>query len=47
MTIVRVGLGENKKFATGYDAIFGKKKPKAGKTTGRAKSKKPKKPKPT
>lgn len=26
MSIVRVGLGENKKFADGYDAIFAKKK---------------------
>lgn len=26
MSIVRVGLAETKKFAEGYDAIFGKKK---------------------
>jgi len=26
VTIVRVGLAENKKFADGYEAIFGKKK---------------------
>ena len=26
MSIVRVGLSETKKFAEGYDAIFGKKK---------------------
>ena len=26
MSIVRVGLSENKKFAEGYEAIFGKKK---------------------
>lgn len=26
MSIVRVGLGENQKFADGYEAIFGKKK---------------------
>ena len=26
MSIVRVGLSENQKFADGYDAIFGKKK---------------------
>ncbi len=32
MSIVRVGLGETKKFAEGYDAIFGKKKPQAKKT---------------
>lgn len=25
MSIVRVGLGENKEFADGYEAIFGKK----------------------
>ncbi len=28
MSIVRVGLSETKKFADGYDAIFGKKKAK-------------------
>ena len=28
MSIVRVGLAETKKFAEGYDAIFGKKKDK-------------------
>ena len=27
MSIVRVGLAETKKFADGYDAIFGKKAP--------------------
>lgn len=26
MSIVRVGLGETKNFAEGYEAIFGKKK---------------------
>ena len=26
MSIVRVGLAETKKFAEGYDAIFGKKR---------------------
>lgn len=26
VSIVRIGLAENKKFADGYDAIFGKKK---------------------
>jgi hypothetical protein len=31
VSIVRVGLGETKKFAKGYDAIFGKKKGGAGK----------------
>jgi len=30
VSIVRVGLAETKKFAEGYDAIFGKKK--GGKT---------------
>ena len=29
MSIVRVGLAETKKFAEGYDAIFGKKKTKS------------------
>ena len=27
MSIVRIGLGETKHFAEGYEAIFGKKKP--------------------
>ena len=27
MSIIRVGLGETKNFAEGYEAIFGKKKP--------------------
>ncbi len=41
MTIVRVGLGENKKYAAGYDAIFRKKKAaKAPKPKKRSKSKK-------
>ncbi len=26
MSIIRVGLGESRKFAEGYEAIFGKKK---------------------
>lgn len=39
MSIVRVGLSENKDFANGYDAIFGKKKPtKAKKVESSAKS---------
>jgi len=29
VSIVRVGLAETKKFSEGWDAIFGKKKPKA------------------
>jgi hypothetical protein len=28
VSIVRVGLGENEKFAEGYEAIFGKKEDK-------------------
>ncbi len=28
MSIVRIGLGETKNFAEGYDAIFGKKEKK-------------------
>ncbi len=31
MSIVRVGLAETKKFAEGYDAIFGKKTGKSDK----------------
>jgi hypothetical protein len=31
VSIVRVGLGETKKFGDGYDAIFGKKKSAANK----------------
>jgi hypothetical protein len=31
MSIVRIGLGETKNFAEGYDAIFGKKDEKAAK----------------
>jgi hypothetical protein len=27
MSLVRMGLSENKKFGQNYDAIFGKKKP--------------------
>jgi hypothetical protein len=32
MSIVRVGLGETAKFAEGYEAIFGRKKPSAQKS---------------
>jgi hypothetical protein len=44
MSIVRVGLSQTKKFATGYDAIFAKKarlakKPKGGVKKKAAKSK--------
>jgi hypothetical protein len=39
MSIVRVGLGETAKFAEGYEAIFGKKKPaKKSKATKRKSS---------
>lgn len=31
MSIVRVGMAENKKYATGFDAIFAKSKKKADK----------------
>jgi hypothetical protein len=43
VSIVRVGLGETKKFGNGYDAIFGKKKSAAGKKakSPAAKTKKP------
>jgi hypothetical protein len=41
VSIVRIGLGETKNFAEGYDAIFGKKKRNAAKQTkSAAKSKK-------
>jgi hypothetical protein len=49
MSIIRVGLAETKKFAEGYDAIFGKKKqeqakaedaPAPAKKTKKAKKKK-------
>ena len=36
VSIVRIGLAETKKFADGYDAIFGKRRP-----TSAAKPKKP------
>lgn len=42
MSIVRVGLSENKKYADGYDAIFGKKKGGAKKAAApQAAAKKP------
>jgi hypothetical protein len=44
VSIVRVGLSETKKFADGYDAIFGRKKaaakPAAPKPAARAAAKK-------
>ncbi|HEV3115509.1 MAG TPA: hypothetical protein VGY58_00560 [Gemmataceae bacterium] len=42
MSIVRIGLGETKNFAEGYEAIFGKKKRSASKqarATGKGKKK--------
>ena len=42
MSIVRVGLAETKKFAEGYDAIFGKKKTGESKKTKTAAKKKKK-----
>jgi hypothetical protein len=43
VSIVRVGLGETKKYGDGYDAIFGKKKSGGSKKTksSAAKAKKP------
>ena len=43
MSIVRVGMSEDGKFAEGYDAIFGKKpeKKKAAKATDKKPEKKP------
>jgi hypothetical protein len=35
VSIVRVGLAETKKFAEGYDAIFGKKKGGAARKAAR------------
>jgi hypothetical protein len=40
VSIVRVGLGETKKFGEGYDAIFGKKKTAAAKKGKSTKAKK-------
>ena len=45
MSLVRMGLSENKKFGDNYDAIFGKKKAKpaakkTAKNTARSKAKK-------
>lgn len=47
MSIVRVGLSESKNYASGYDAIFAKKKaatkkPAAKKTAGKKKAAKKK-----
>jgi hypothetical protein len=43
VSIVRIGLSETKKFAEGYDAIFGKRKGAARKTEAKAKSSRAKK----
>ena len=45
MSIVRVGLAETKKFAEGYDAIFGKKRkePEAERAAVNSKAKKKRK----
>jgi len=45
VSIIRVGLAETKKFAEGYDAIFGgrKKEPKKGQTPKKATAKAKKK----
>ncbi len=42
MSIVRIGLAETKKFAEGYEAIFGGKKKKAEEKPAAAKDKKAK-----
>jgi len=48
MSIVRVGMSEDGKFADGYEAIFGKKpaKKKAAKTDAKKDEKKPEEKKP-
>lgn len=38
MSIIRVGLGETKNFAEGYEAIFGKKKPAPAKSEKKRKT---------
>ncbi len=38
MSIVRVGLAETRKFAQGYDAIFGKKAASSRKKRSKAKT---------
>ena len=44
MSIVRIGMGETKKYAAGFDAIFGKKKASTEKATAKASGAKKKKP---
>jgi len=41
MSIVRIGLGETKNFAEGYDAIFGKKDKKEAQAEGKPAAEKP------
>ena len=41
MSIVRVGMSEDGKFAEGYDAIFGTKKPETKKPAKATAAKKP------
>ena len=43
MSIVRIGLGETKNFAEGYDAIFGKKDKKETKPEEKPASETPQK----
>jgi hypothetical protein len=47
VSIIRVGLAETKNFATGYEAIFGKKKSPAKQTRAVAKGSATKKKKKT
>lgn len=42
MSIVRIGLAETKKFAEGYESIFGGKKKKEAPAKGKASKKAPK-----
>jgi len=46
MTIVRVGLAENKKFAAGFEAIFGAKPQRAAKPAAKKAKKMRNKPQP-
>ena len=43
MSIIRIGLSETKRFAEGYDAIFGKKKKPQGTARARTKARPAKK----
>lgn len=42
MSIVRMGMSEDGKFGSGYEAIFGKKKPAAPAAKAKARKPKPK-----